>query len=166
MKKILYFALATSLITLIAACTNHRSEDSYARFEANQTMNVEYGTVREMRRVNLRGYSNGVGALTGSVIGGVAGNAVSGRWDKGFGTMIGILVGSLAGSATQQGMTATDGWELIIQLDSGRTVAIAVPNSGQGFSIGQRVRLMDSPRGSRVVPSNEGYAQPPYNYRN
>ncbi|MEZ5538481.1 MAG: glycine zipper 2TM domain-containing protein [Pseudomonadales bacterium] len=166
MKTFLSIALAFSLIGVTAGCAQ-RDEESYSRYETNQSMNVEYGTVREMRRVNLRGYSNGVGAVTGAVIGGVAGNAVSGRWDKGLGTMIGILVGGLVGSATQQGMTATDGCELIIQLDSGRTVAIAVPINEQQFGVGQRVKLMENSRGSRVVPTNEGYSYPPYDsYRN
>ncbi|MEZ5435604.1 MAG: hypothetical protein R3E67_03105 [Pseudomonadales bacterium] len=156
MKKIIFIALAASLASLTIGCT-YRSEDAYSRYDANQSMNVEYGTVREMRRVNMRGYSNGVGAVTGSVIGGIAGNAVSGQWDKGLGTMLGILVGGLVGSVAQQNITEADGWELIIQLDSGRTVAIAVPTSEQQFGVGQRVKLMENPRGSRVVPSKEGY---------
>ena len=154
MKKIICLALAVCLTGLTLGCS-HRSGDS--GYEANQVSNVEYGTVRELRRVNMRGYSNGVGAVTGAVVGAVAGNAVSGRWDKGLGTMLGILVGGLVGTLTQQNMTETDGWEQIIQLDSGRTAAIAVPAAVEQFSVGQRVKLMENPRGSRVAPSNEGY---------
>lgn len=159
MKKIVCLALVASLTGLTGGCT-YRPVESYSRYEANQTMNVEYGTVRELRRVNMQGYSDGIGAVTGAVIGGVTGNAVSGRWDKGLGTMLGIIVGGLVGTVAQQNMTQTDGWELIIQLDSGRTAAIAVPATGEQFRIGQRVKLMDNPRGSRVVPSNDSYPAP------
>ena len=157
MKNLL--ALALIVCSGLVGCA-HRSGESYGRYEANQAMNVEYGTVRELRRVNMRGYSNGVGAVTGSVVGAVAGHAVSGRWDKGLGTMLGILVGGLVGTVAQQNLTEADGWELIIQLDSGRTVAIAVPVTDAQFSVGQRVKLMENARGSRVTPSNEGYPAP------
>jgi outer membrane lipoprotein SlyB len=160
MKKILCIALAACLTGLTLGCSHRSGSTGYA---ANQVMNVEYGTVRELRRVNMRGYSNGVGAVTGAVVGAVTGSAVSGRWDKGLGAMLGIMVGGLVGSAAQQNMTAADGYELVIQLDSGRTVAIAVPAADGQFNIGQRVKLMENARGSQVMPTNDGY-QAPVNY--
>lgn len=153
MKKIACAVMIASLVSVTTGCT-YRASESYSRYDANQTMNVEYGTVRELRHVNMRGYSDGVGAVTGAVIGGITGNAVSGRWDKGLGTMLGILVGGLVGTTAQQNMTQQAGWELILQLDSGRTVAIAVPATSTQFVVGQRVKLMEGGNNSRVVPSD------------
>lgn len=161
MKKLAYAVLAASLVSVTTGCT-YRATESYSRQDAYQAMNVEYGTVREIRHVNMQGYSNGVGAVTGAVIGGVTGNAVSGRWDKGLGTMLGILIGGLVGTVAQENMTQQPGWELIVQTDNGRNVAIAVPATGTQFVVGQRVKLMEGSNSSRVVPSDQGYQPQAY----
>ncbi len=76
-------ALAVSLIGLTpAGCVNNDtlSGDVYSASEAKQVQNVTYGTIVNVRPVQIQGGddNNVIGAIGGAVLGGFLGNTVGG----------------------------------------------------------------------------------------
>ncbi len=47
--------------------------------------------------------TNGTGAIVGAIAGGVIGNQVAGRYDRGLGTVLGAGLGAVTGTAIQRG---------------------------------------------------------------
>ena len=79
--------LIVSLMGLsLAGCVNNDSlsGDVYTASEAKQVQNVTYGTVVNVRPVQIQGGddSNVIGAIGGAVLGGFLGNTIGGdgRW--------------------------------------------------------------------------------------
>ncbi len=137
--------LAVSLMGLsLAGCVNNDSlsGDVYTASEAKQVQNVTYGTIVNVRPVQIQGGddSNVIGAIGGAVLGGFLGNTIGGGTGR-----------SLAGQGVQSAMNKTQGVELEIRKDDGNTIMVVQKQGNTRFSAGQRVVLASN--GSQVTVS-------------
>ncbi|EBA4878964.1 outer membrane lipoprotein SlyB, partial [Salmonella enterica] len=83
--------LAVSLMGLsLAGCVNNDSlsGDVYTASEAKQVQNVTYGTIVNVRPVQIQGGddSNVIGAIGGAVLGGFLGNTIGGGTGRSLAT--------------------------------------------------------------------------------
>ena len=62
--------------------------------------------------------------------------------------MAGAVAGGIGGHAIEDHVTKDNGEEVVLRLDSGRTVAVV--QGGHGLQPGERVRVLSGPDGSRV----------------
>ena len=138
------FLLAGALIAGCAA--NSRSDP-----QAGEELEVRMGVVEEVRSVPLPSSSGGyVGAAGGAAAGGIAGATVgSGRGSQAA-SVAGAVAGSVAGVAIENSMTAKEGLEISVRLDTGRLMLILQP-AGETFKPGERVRVISGSRSVRVA---------------
>ena len=121
--------LIVSLMGLsLAGCVNNDSlsGDVYTASEAKQVQNVTYGTVVNVRPVQIQGGddSNVIGAIGGAVLGGFLGNTIGGGTGRSLATAAGAVAGGVAGQGVQGAMNKTQGVELEIRKDDGNTIMV------------------------------------------
>ncbi|WJD48362.1 MULTISPECIES: outer membrane lipoprotein SlyB [unclassified Enterobacter] len=148
--------MAVSLIGFtLAGCVNNDSlsGDVYTASEAKQVQSVTYGTVVNVRPVQIQGGddSNVIGALGGAVLGGFLGNTVGGGTGRSLATAAGAVAGGVAGQGVQGSMNKTQGVELEIRKDDGNSIIVVQKQGNSRFSPGQRVALATN--GGQVTAS-------------
>jgi len=157
----------TSLIALLAltlaGCIPVHEGDAYQRRELGRSLNVKEATVLAIRPIRVTGTRSKVGAAAGAVIGGAAGSTVSSS-DEGriIGGTAGAVVGGLTGAALEELITSGKALEILVELQSGDTIAIVQGQSedaplapGDAVLVVQSDRLRVVPAGS-AVPSDSG----------
>lgn len=107
--------LAVSLMGLsLAGCVNNDSlsGDVYTASEAKQVQNVTYGTIVNVRPVQIQGGddSNVIGAIGGAVLGGFLGNTIGGGTGRSLATAAGAVAGGVAGRGVQSAMNKPVVW--------------------------------------------------------
>ncbi|MGB5440123.1 MAG: glycine zipper 2TM domain-containing protein [Gammaproteobacteria bacterium] len=150
MKNILV-SLLLVFATSLTGCASNLSGDSYSRSEARTAQQVEYGTIEQLRPVQIEGTKTPVGAGAGAIAGGIAGSSVGSGKGSSVMAVIGALAGGLAGAAIEEGVTRTQGVEITVNMNAGNSIAIVqqlAPN--QRFNVGDRVRVISSGRTARV----------------
>ena len=150
-------ALAVSLIGFtLAGCVNNDtlSGDVYSASEAKQVQNVTYGTIVNVRPVQIQGgdENNVIGALGGAVLGGFLGNTVGGGTGRSLATAAGAVAGGVAGQSVQGSLNKTQGVELEIRKDDGNTIMVVQKQGNTRFSAGQRVVMASTGRQITVSP--------------
>ena len=148
--------LGVSLIGLtLAGCVKNDSlsGDVYTASEAKQVQNVTYGTVVNVRPVQIQGGddNNVIGAIGGAVLGGFLGNTVGGGTGRSLATAAGAVAGGVAGQGVQGSMNKTQGVELEIRKDDGNTIMVVQKQGKTQFASGQRVVLASN--GGQVTVS-------------
>jgi len=148
--------LAVSLIGFtLAGCANDStlSGDVYSASEAKQVQNVTYGTVVNVRKVQIQGGddNNVIGALGGAVLGGFLGNTVGGGAGRSLATAAGAVAGGVAGQGVQGAVNKSQGVELEIRKDDGNTIMVVQKQGNTRFAAGQRVVMASN--GSQVTVS-------------
>lgn len=146
--------IASALTLVLSGCASSLGGDSYSRSEARQAQTVQVGTVVGTRAVNIEGTKTGIGAVTGGALGGVAANSIGGGRGRTLATIAGAAVGVFAGAAAEEGLTKTQGVEVMVRLDNSNTTRAYVQEAkGTSFYNGQRVRITTTANGTaRVVP--------------
>lgn len=139
------------LPVILAGCASGRGGDDYERTEARRVYEVKMGVVESVRTVKLEGTESGIGAAAGGVVGGIAGSGVGGGKGSMVGTVIVAVVGGIAGAAGEEAATRKPGLEIIVKLDSGRTIAVIQEDKDEKFIVGDRVRLLESGGQARVT---------------
>ena len=151
LKKYLV-VLLLSFVTVLSGCASDLSGDSYSRSEVRRAQQVEYGEIISLRPVQIEGTKSPVGAGAGAVVGGVGGSTLGGGKGSTIMAVIGAVAGGMAGAAVEEGVTRSQGVEITVKLDSGRTVAIVQGLSPhEKFAVGDQVRVLTSRGTSRVA---------------
>ncbi|QCI11795.1 glycine zipper 2TM domain-containing protein [Pseudomonas putida] len=146
--------LLTALFTsaaLLTGCASNLSGSSYSRNDARSVQTVRMGTIESLRAVQIEGTRTPVGTLAGTVVGGIAGSSIGGGRGSMITTVLGGVAGGAAGSAMEQGMTRTQGVEIVVREDSGATRAYVQEVDGQIMRVGDRVRIMSVNGSHRVT---------------
>ena len=118
------------------------------RSDAQRMQTVIFATVVSIDRVILSGDGD-TGAVAGAIIGGVAGASVTdSETESDIAGVLGALVGSKIGDAA----TRKPAIELLLNLDSGKTVSIIQEEGDYSFAVGQRVKIIKNKGKSRVMP--------------
>jgi outer membrane lipoprotein SlyB len=92
-----------------------------------------------------------VGTVAGGAVGGVAGSEVGGGKGAAVGAVLGAVAGGMAGAAAEELITRKPGIEVVVRLDSGRTIAVVQEDTGEAFARGDRVRVLESGGQARVT---------------
>lgn len=140
------------LATGLAGCASTLSGESYSRSEARTVQQVEYGVIEQLRPVKIEGTKTPIGSGAGAIVGGIAGSSVGGDTASRVMAVIGAVAGGIAGAAIEEGVTRTQGVEITVKMEDGRTIAIVQALSpNERFSVGDRVRVIYSGRNTRVA---------------
>ena len=152
MKNILVpLLLLPAFASGLAGCASNLSGESYSRSEARSVQQVEYGTVGQLRPVQIEGTKTPIGAGAGAIAGGIAGSGVGSGKGRSVMAVVGALAGGLVGAAAEEGVTRTQGVEITVNMNSGRSVAIVQKLSpNERFNVGDRVRVISSGQTARV----------------
>ena len=122
------------------------------RSNARTMQTVIFATVVSVDRVILSGDGD-TGAVAGAIIGGVAGASVTdSETESDIAGVLGALVGSAVGSKMGDAATRKPAIELLLDLDSGKTVSIIQEEGDYSFAVGQRVKVIKNKGKSRVMP--------------
>lgn len=139
--------LAAALFT--GACATHTTPSTFNRSEVGRAQTVEWGTVQAIRDVQIQNDSRGVATVTGAALGGIAGSTIGGSSRaNAAGAIAGAVAGGAAGNALSRG--ARNGVEITVQLESGRTVAVAQDGNANDYRVGDRVRVASDGTTTRV----------------
>lgn len=148
-----YVAVALTALSLNACMTPSMRGDVYDRGQARRLQNVEQGVILSIRPVKMEGTHSGKGSLAGGLLGGVAGGAIGHGYGQVAGAAVGAVAGALVGDAIEQGVTSSNGYEAIVKLNSGKTIAIMQEGNPSEFHKGQRVVIIHDRRGdARIAP--------------
>ncbi|MFV3333819.1 glycine zipper 2TM domain-containing protein [Pseudomonas sp. NY15437] len=147
--------LLTALFTsaaLLSGCASDLSGSSYSRADARAVQNVRMGTIESLRPVQIEGTKTPIGTLAGAAVGGIAGSSIGGGRGQAITTILGGVAGGMAGSAVEEGVTRTQGVEIVVREDDGSTRAyVQAVDANQQFRVGDRVRIMSVNGNSRVT---------------
>ena len=144
MNRSILTAISISLLTVgLTGCVSGLQGSTYSRSEARQVQEVEFGTVLSTNPVVIEGKQSGAGQLPGAIIGGVAGSSVGEGKGQQIFTILGAVGGAVVGSMIEEQATRTQGLELTIKMDSGKTLSIVQEvDNVNVFREGQRVRVL------------------------
>jgi outer membrane lipoprotein SlyB len=149
--RILNLTVALLAAVTVAGCASGLGGGDYERAEARRVMNVRMGVIESVRLVKLEGTKSPVGTLGGAAVGGIAGSTVGGGKGSAIAAVVGAVVGGIAGSAAEEGITRKQGVEVTVKMDNGEMLAIIQEDGGEGFKPGERVRLLQDGRTTRVT---------------
>ena len=154
MNRSILTAISISLLTLgLTGCVSGLQGSTYSRSEARQVQKVEFGTVLSTNPVVIEGKQSGAGQLPGAIIGGVAGSSVGEGKGQQIFTILGAVGGAVVGSMIEEQATRTQGLELTIKMDSGKTLSIVQEvDNVNVFREGQRVQVLTQGALARVSP--------------
>lgn len=154
MNRSILTAISISLLTVgLTGCVSGLQGSTYSRSEARQVQEVEFGTVLNINPVVIEGKQSGAGQLPGAIIGGVAGSSVGEGKGQQIFTILGAVGGAVVGSMIEEQATRTQGLELTIKMDSGKTLSIVQEvDNVNVFREGQRVRVLTQGALARVSP--------------
>ena len=138
-------------VLVLGGCAAGMGGRDYSRDEARRTMVVQFGTVLGVRGVNLEGTKTPIGTVAGAAVGGVAGSTIGSGKGSAVGAVLGAVVGGMTGAAVEEGATRQVGVEVTVRLDDGQTLAVVQADQGEGFRVGDRVRLLRDAGVTRVA---------------
>lgn len=149
--RILNLCLALVAAVTVAGCATGQGAGDYQRTETRRVMSVRMGVIESVRAVKLEGTKSPVGTLGGAAVGGIAGSSVGSGKGSAIGAVVGAVVGGLAGAAAEEGLTRSQGVEITVKMDNGELLAITQEDQGEHFQPGERVRLLQDGRTTRVT---------------
>lgn len=150
MKKFLILCFAAAL----TACTANLNTSSYQTSATGKVNSVQEGVVINVRQVRIATENGGVGSLAGGVAGGAAGSMIGGNSAVNvIGAVGGAVLGGILGSKAQESLSAQNGYEYIVKLDSGKAVTLT-QGADTVFKVGQPVYVLDADYGdrARIIP--------------
>ena len=148
-KNIIIF----TFVTIIMSCSySSLRPEVVDRSDAQKMQTVIFATVVSIDQVILAGDGD-IGTLTGAIIGGIAGASVTdSKTESEISGVLGALAGSAVGSKIGDAATRKPAIELLLDLDSGKTVSIIQEEGDYSFDVNQRVKIIQSKGKSRVMP--------------
>ena len=149
--RILNLGVALLAAVTLAGCASGLGGGDYERAEARRVMSVRMGIVESVRPVKLEGTKSPVGTVGGAAVGGIAGSSIGQGKGAAIGAVVGAVVGGLAGAAAEEGVTRKQGIEVTLKMDNGEMLAIVQEDGGENFKPGERVRLLQDGRTTRVT---------------
>ncbi len=148
MKQLIVSFLVMVLSLMVIGCAPR----GYAPSSVGQSMRVEPGVVESVREVTLdnNGVGNTIGGIVGSVAGAAAGAQVGGGTGRVVATVFGTAIGGVAGGTVGDRLDTDYGQEVVVRLNSGRTVATVLRINGatQALRPGEAVNVFFS--GNRI----------------
>ena len=129
-RPVLFASVAAMAVAGCATPPPYPGGPTYYGYQAGRPQSVEMAVVESVRPVNVQGPTTGAGAVTGSVLGGLAGSQI--------------------GNAAEYNVNRGTGVEITARLDSGRMIAV-VQEPTEPFRPGDRVRVMSDGHTTRIA---------------
>lgn len=145
MKRLIVITLAGA--TLVGcANTNTLSGDVYTADQAKEVQQVDYGTIVSIKPVRIQAGNgtNILGTVGGGVLGGFLGHTIGGGSGQALATAAGAVIGGLAGNQIETAVDRTDGVQLVIRKDDGKTISVVQKNGDRAFVAKERVMLVST----------------------
>ncbi len=145
------FPLFVLLALLLASgCMTPQTGSVYSRQQAQQSLNIHYGKIINIRPATIKANNSGLGAVIGGVAGGVAGSTIGHGTGSTLAAVGGALAGAAAGAAVENEVGTKAAWEFTVQLDDGRVVAVVQEQDPESnyLRVGDRVELIESRDGT------------------
>ena len=147
---------AKRVLVIVAAawlggCVSSNAGNVYSRDETRRASEVKMGVIEHIRSVQIEGTKSHVGTVAGAVIGGLAGRGVGGGTGRDVATAAGAVAGGLAGAGVEELATRRPGFEYVVKLDNGQTLAVVQEDGGEQFGAGERVRVLENSGVLRVA---------------
>ena len=155
MIKVLFFIS----ILFLYSCSS-TSPTNVKTSDAQKVTAVEYGFIKSVSPIKIKGESNWIGATAGGMIGGLLGTQVCGE-EEIIGTKcqdIAVVYGTIGGAAigtVAQGILGNhDGFQYIVNIDNAEKDSAFVQGDKTPISKGQRVVIIYG-KDIRVLPYEE-----------
>ncbi len=150
-NRLLWGSFALLWAALLAGCVSSKAGDVYSRDQARTEQSVRLGTIESVREVRIEGTKSGIGAVAGGVTGGIAASTIGHGTGSAVAAAVGAIAGGLAGAAAEEGITKSSGFELVVKLDNGQTIAVVqAVDANTTFQPGDRVRVLSGQGVTRV----------------
>ena len=149
------------LVMLLTTACVRQGQDIYKADESGVSRAVEFGTVLNVREVQIKGKNSGIGTAIGAGVG-VGGGSYVGKGDGNAWAMAGAaIVGAVAGTVIEQSIRDRNGYEYVVQLQSGETKTVVQEQHDDDivFKEGAYVMLQYCDSGSHARKCAEGQYQ-------
>jgi outer membrane lipoprotein SlyB len=137
------------LLLALAGCGPSFSPDSYAAAAVQQANKVEQGVLVGVREVAVTA-SGTVGTVTGAAAGGIVGSQVGSGALSALGALGGTVLGGLAGSAAEKVTGEPKAYEYIVRKTGGDLVSVTQKDE-KPLAIGLKVLVIAGLQ-ARIVP--------------
>ncbi len=152
MKKCFILSQCLLLCLLLTGCGKNVSPNTYEASEVGVVSRVMAGTIIAKRAVTIDNHSD-VGMLAGAATGAVGGSAIGGSGRGNLaGAIGGAVVGGVVGNVADKAINRKKGFEYIIKLKDGSTIAVAQA-SDILFQINQKVLVIYGAM-TRIIPDD------------
>ncbi|MGQ0835849.1 MAG: glycine zipper domain-containing protein [Gammaproteobacteria bacterium] len=130
-----------AIILFLSGCASSTSGNVYSRQDVRKAWTVDYGRVTEVAPVTIEGQKTPIGRVGGGLIGYQVGRTVGHGSGSRIAGAVGAVAGAVAGQATEERLTRTNGLQITIDLEKGRTIAVVQAADAQ-FAVGERVKVL------------------------
>jgi len=150
-------AVAALAALPLMACQKGPTSGTTVSAGQQQTANtVIMGTVTGSRQVTVDANPGGVGAVMGTIAGGVAGAALGQQVGGGTGKVLATGAGAATGAAIGNAATAnaqrTTSTEWFVKTDGGQTISVV--QTQPAFAVGQRAQIIQGGGQTRLAPAS------------
>lgn len=154
--RVLMLAAAATLA--LAGCARQISPNTVEGASVGQVSEAFFGTVQQVRVVQVqegdRLQENTTGGLVGGLLGGAAASRFGGGWGKVLAIGAGALAGAAVGAVAEREITRQQALEYTVRLDNGRMITIVQGGVENPLPSGSRVIVQMGQQGQgRVVPA-------------
>ncbi|MDD5585607.1 MAG: hypothetical protein PHY92_01450 [Alphaproteobacteria bacterium] len=152
-----YTVIACLLLLFSVVGCAHKSQNTYGYEEVGKSSAVSFGTVVNVREIDITGKNTGLAAAGGAVAGGLGGSQI-GSGAGNAAAIVGLAVaGAAVGAIAEQALSDRKGVEYTITLESGVTLTIPqeTPQGERIMQSGERVIVQNSGGYQRVLPASQ-----------
>lgn len=130
-----------ALCLLVGGCASSSSANVYPRADVRKAWSVEYGEVVDVETVAIEGERTRLGRIGGGFVGYELGHAAGGGSGRRIAGAAGAVAGAVVGEAVEQKLTQSRGYQITVELEGGRTIAV-VQAADEQFARGERVKVL------------------------
>ncbi|WP_201750321.1 hypothetical protein [Tautonia marina] len=152
MRYVVVLLVAISL----AGCAKQQGQNQYRYNEVGQSVLVDFGTIVDVREIDITGRNTGAGATAGALAGGGAGAYVGDGSGQIWAAAGGALAGAIIGAAAEQAAADSKGIEYTVVTEQGKAMTVAqnLNSEDKVLEKGQRVMVQTTGSYQRVLPAD------------
>jgi len=142
--------IMAAVMMIMVGCASS-SSNVYTYEQTMRAQAVDTGTVESVKSIIIQSSNPPVvGGAIGGVTGGVLGSTVGSGHGRDVATIVGALAGAAIGAAIEHEAGTRNGFEIVVNLDSGRTIVV-VQEADVPMFPGDRVRVLTAPDGTTRI---------------